>query len=114
MVPLELIHSDLCEMNGVLTKGGKRYFMTLIDNSSRFCYVYLLKTKDEALNYFKIFKAEVETQLEKKIKILRSDRGGEYFSNDFDYSVRNTVLFTRGRLPIRPNQTGLLRGKTAC
>jgi hypothetical protein len=50
LTPLELIHSDLCEMNGVLTKGRKRYFMTLIDDVSRFCYVYLLKTKDEALD----------------------------------------------------------------
>ena len=42
LAPLELIHSDLCEMNGVLTKGGKRYFITLIDDATRFCYVYLL------------------------------------------------------------------------
>lgn len=68
MAPLDLIHSDLCEMNGLLTKGGKRYFMTLIDDATRYCYVYLLKTKDEALNYFKIYKAEVENQLERKIK----------------------------------------------
>ena len=60
MAPLELIHSDLCEMNDVLTKGGKRYFMTLIDDASRFCYVYLLQTKDEALDYFKIYKTEVK------------------------------------------------------
>jgi hypothetical protein len=66
-------------MNGVLTKGGKRYFMTLIDDASKFCYVYLLKTKDEALDYFKIYKVEVEKQLERKFKRLRSDRGGEYF-----------------------------------
>ena len=46
LAPLELIYSDLCEMNGVLTKGGKRYFMTLIDDASRFCCVYLLQTKD--------------------------------------------------------------------
>jgi hypothetical protein len=55
-------------MNGELTKGGKRYFMTFIDDCTRFCYVYLLKSKDEALNYVKIYKAEVENQLEKKIK----------------------------------------------
>jgi transposase InsO family protein len=42
-----------------------------------------MKTKDEALHYFKIYKAKVENQLEKKVKLLRSDRGGEYFSNDF-------------------------------
>jgi hypothetical protein len=45
LAPLELIHSDLCDMNGVLTKGRKRYFMTLIDDATRFCYVYLLKLK---------------------------------------------------------------------
>ena len=45
--------------------------------------MYLLKTKDEALHYFKVYKAEVENQLDKKIKRLRSDRGGEYFSNEF-------------------------------
>jgi hypothetical protein len=35
LAPLELIHSDLCEMNGELTKGGKKYFMTFIDDSTR-------------------------------------------------------------------------------
>ena len=83
LAPLELVPSDLCEMNGELTKGGKRYFMTFIDDCTKFYYVYLLKTKDEALHYFKVYKAEVENQLEKKIKRLRFDRGGEYFSNDF-------------------------------
>ena len=58
--------------------------MTLIDDSTRYCHVYLLKSKDEALNYFKIYKAEAENQLDRKIKRLRSDHGGEYFSNEFD------------------------------
>jgi len=35
----ELIHSDICEMNGVLIKEGKRYFMTLIDDATKYCYV---------------------------------------------------------------------------
>jgi len=42
-----------------------------------------LKSKDEALHYFKIYKAEVENQFEKKIKRVRSYCGGEYFSNLF-------------------------------
>jgi hypothetical protein len=66
-------------MNGELTKGGKRYFMTFIDDCTIFCHVYLLKSKDEALNHFKIYKAEVENHPEKKIKWLRSNRRGEYF-----------------------------------
>jgi hypothetical protein len=77
LAPLKLIHSDLCEINGVLTKGEKRYFMTLIDDVTRFCYVYLLKTKDETPYYFKIYKAEIKNLLERKIKHIRSDRGGE-------------------------------------
>jgi hypothetical protein len=44
----------------------------------------LLKTMDEAQNYFKNYKVEVENQLEKNIKRFRSDRGGEYFSNEFN------------------------------
>ena len=40
LAPLELTHSDFCEMNGVLTKGGKKYFMTLIDDplDSAMCF----------------------------------------------------------------------------
>lgn len=83
MAPLELVHSDLCEMNGVMTKAGKRYFLSFIDDATRFCYLYLLKTKDEALSYFKTYKAEAENQLERKIKRLQSDRGGEYVPNEF-------------------------------
>jgi transposase InsO family protein len=83
-------------MNGVLTKGGKRYFMTLIDNCTIFYYIYLLKSKDEALHYFKIYKAEVENQLERKIKHLRSDRGGEYFSNAFDsFCEEHDIVYER-------------------
>ena len=66
-----------------MTKGAKRYFMMFLNDCTRFCYVYMLKSKDEALHYFKIYKAEVENQLKKKIKRLQSDRRGEYFSNEF-------------------------------
>jgi transposase InsO family protein len=96
LAPLELVHSDLCEMNGNLTKGDKRYFMTFIDDYTRFCYVYLLKTKDEALNYFKAYKAKVENQLERKIKQLRSDRGGEYFSSEFsEFCMEHGIIHER-------------------
>jgi hypothetical protein len=79
LAPLDLIHSDLCETNGILTKGGKRYFITFIDDSTRFCYVYLLESKYEALHYFQTYKVEARNQLERKNEWLRFDRGGEYF-----------------------------------
>jgi transposase InsO family protein len=96
LAPLDLIHSDLREMNIILTKGGKRHFITFIDDSTICCYVYLLKLKYEVLHYFKTYKAKVENQLERKIKRLRSDRGGEYFSSDFsDFCVEQGIIHER-------------------
>ena len=59
-IMLELVHSDVCELNGVLTRGGKRYFITFIDDFSRFTYVYLMRNKDESFDMFKYYKNEVE------------------------------------------------------
>jgi len=74
---LELVYFDICEINGMLTKGEKRYFITFIDDYSRFTYVHLLRIKDEAFEKFKEFKIMVENQKERKIKIFKSDSGGE-------------------------------------
>ena len=68
--PLDLIHSDICDLNFVQTRGGKRYFITFIDDCTRYCYVYLLRSKYEALDVFKHYKNEVENQLSRKIKAI--------------------------------------------
>ncbi|GJY83222.1 zinc finger, CCHC-type containing protein [Tanacetum coccineum] len=75
---LELIHSDLCDQHATPSLGNKKYFVTFIDDASRFCYVYLLHSKDEALDKFKVFKTEVELQQGSLVKRFRTDRGGEY------------------------------------
>ncbi|GJR98042.1 zinc finger, CCHC-type containing protein [Tanacetum coccineum] len=73
---LELIHSDLCDLHASPSLGNKKYFVTFIDDASRFCYVYLLHTKDEALDKFKEIKTEVELQHGSLIKRFRTDKGG--------------------------------------
>jgi transposase InsO family protein len=103
--------SDLCEMNGELTKGGKRYFMTLIDDCTRFCYIYLLKSKDEAQHYFRIYKAEVENQLERKIKHVRTDCGGEYFSNLFTLFCEEHEILHERTPPYSPQSNGVAERK---
>ncbi|KAD4177952.1 hypothetical protein E3N88_26543 [Mikania micrantha] len=74
--PLELLHADLCGPITPLSKGGNRYIFLIVDDFSRYMWVYLLKTKDEALSKFKIFKTEVEKETGFAIKMLRTDQGG--------------------------------------
>ena len=108
--PLELIHSDICDLKFIQTRGGKKYFLTLIDNCTRYCYVYLLRSKDEALEMFQHFMNEVENQLDRKIKVIRSDRGGEYEAPFGDFCSQHGII----HLPIAPyspQQNGVVERK---
>ena len=90
--PLELIHSNICDMKFIQMRGGKKDFLTLIDDCTRYCYVYLLRSKDEALEMFQHFKNEVENQLDRKIKVIRSDRGGEYEAPFGDFCSQHGII----------------------
>ena len=74
---MEIIHTDICSPN--LDEYCDKYFVSFIDDSSQYMYMYLLNNKNEALAAFKVFKSEVEKQCRKHIKIVRPDRGGEYY-----------------------------------
>ncbi|CAL2268329.1 unnamed protein product [Prunus armeniaca] len=82
--PLELIHSDVCGPMQTTTKAGNCYFLTFIDDCTRMCWVYFLRHKSDVFHVSKKFKATVELQSGYKVKKLRSDRGGEYTSNEFN------------------------------
>ena len=76
----------MCGPLSTQARGGFSYFITFTDDLSRYKYIYLMRHKSETFEKFKEFKSEVENQLGKKIKTLRSDRGGEYLSQEFiDY-----------------------------
>uniref|UniRef100_A0A2N9I6A1 Integrase catalytic domain-containing protein n=1 Tax=Fagus sylvatica TaxID=28930 RepID=A0A2N9I6A1_FAGSY len=76
---LEIVHTDICGPFDSPSFGGEKYFITFIDDFSRYGYVYLLHEKSQAINALKAYIAEVERQLDRKVKIIRSDRGGEYY-----------------------------------
>ena len=63
-----------------VSRNGESYFVTFTDDFTRYGYVYLLKHKHEVFETFQVFQNEVENQLGKTIKTIRSDRGGEYMS----------------------------------
>ena len=63
-----------------------------MDDSTKYCYIHLLKSKDEAIKKFVLYKNEVENQLNKKIKVLRIDRGGEYESPFVDFCAQHGII----------------------
>ena len=79
---LGLVHTDVCGPMSSIARGGFQYFITFTDDFSRYGYIYLMRHKSESFEKFKEFQNEVENQHGKKIKALRSDRGGEYFIHE--------------------------------
>ena len=66
---------------------GNKYLITFVDNYSRMCWVYLLKTEYEAFQTFKNFHAWIENQAQACIGTFRSDNGKEYTSNAFEHCL---------------------------
>ena len=89
---LGLVHTDICGPFIPPALGGFRYFITFIDNFSRYGYIELIREKSESLEVFKIFKTKVELHTGKKIKVVHSDRGGEYYGH-YDEDGRNPGPF---------------------
>lgn len=52
--PLDLIHIDVCDLKLIQTRCGNKYFITFVDDSIKYCYVYLLKSKDEVIEKLKM------------------------------------------------------------
>ncbi|XP_073137784.1 uncharacterized protein [Henckelia pumila] len=94
----------------VQTRGGKKYFITFIDDCTRFCYVFLLRSKYEALEAFKTYKTEVENQLGKQIKKIRSDRGGEYVA-PFEEFCNESGIIHQTTAPYSPQSNGIAERK---
>ena len=104
---LDLIHTDVCGPFNTQARGGFLYFITFTDDYSRYGYVYLMKHKSESFEKFKEFKEEVQNQLGKNIKKLRSDRGGEYLSQEFLDHLKECGIVSQLTPPATPQWNGV-------
>ncbi|GKC67343.1 retrotransposon protein, putative, ty1-copia subclass [Tanacetum coccineum] len=104
---LGLIHTDVCGPFRTVSRQKASYFVTFIDDFSRYGYVYLLKHKHEVFETFKVFQKEVENQLGKTIKSLRSDRGGEYMSQEFLDHLKDHGIISHRTPPYTPQHNGV-------
>lgn len=104
---LELVHTDLCGPMENLSLGKASYYLLFVDDFSRMCTVYFLRSKDETLMYFKQYKKFVENQQSKKIKILRSDNGGEFCSAKMTDYLKQCGILHQKTNSYTPEQNGL-------
>eukprot|EP00794_Sanderia_malayensis_P011639 gene11639-biopygen9313 len=89
------------------TMGGSRYYVTFIDDFSRYTVVHFLKKKSEVLDKFKEFVALMENLTEKKVKALRTDNEGEYISAAFQQFCSNHGIRREFTIPMNPQQNGV-------
>lgn len=108
---LEIVHTDVCGPMRCESYGGKKYFVTFIDDKSRWCEVYFIANKSEVLRVFKIYKAYAEKLTERKIKNIQSDSGREYINNEFDEFLKKEGIRRRLTTPYTPQQNGVAERK---
>ncbi|GJR14687.1 retrotransposon protein, putative, ty1-copia subclass [Tanacetum coccineum] len=107
---------DMLQRDGLLimSRKGANYFITFINDFSRYGFVYLMKHKHEVFETFKVFKNEVENQLGKKIKAIRSDQGGEYLIHKFVNHMKSCGIVSQLTPPYTPqhNEVSERRNRT--
>jgi hypothetical protein len=84
-----------------------RYFVTFTDDLSRYGYIYLMNHKSKTFEKFKEFQGEVKNQLDRKMKHLRSDRGGEYLSYEFEMHLKACGIVPQCTLARTPQRNSM-------
>jgi len=108
---LDLIHSDVCGPMTVESISRCLYYVISMDDYSQKTWIFSLKTKDEVFSKFREFKARVENLTGKKIRILRSDNGGEYTSGDFTDFCKEAGIKREYTIPYNPQQNEVAERK---
>ena len=90
--PLGLVHSDLC---GKMTKkslGGAEYFLSFIDDKTRYVWVYQLQSKDQVFRKFCEWNTMVERFTGKSVKVFHTDNGGKFTSAEFEVLLKENGI----------------------
>uniref|UniRef100_A0A2N9HVI9 Integrase catalytic domain-containing protein n=1 Tax=Fagus sylvatica TaxID=28930 RepID=A0A2N9HVI9_FAGSY len=109
--PFALVHADLWGPAPVLSSVGFRFYLVLVDEFTKFTWVYLLKHKSDTFKVFTQFQAMVNTQFSLPIKILRSDCGGEFTSTAFTQFCHDKGILHHLSCPHTPQQNGVAERK---
>ncbi|WZZ35042.1 hypothetical protein YC2023_018443 [Brassica napus] len=106
----DLIHSDVWTAP-CISRDNHKYFVTFIDEKSKYTWLTLIPSKDRVIDAFKNFQTYVTNHYHAKIKILRSDNGGEYTSYAFKSHLSHHGILHQTSCPYTPQQNGVAERK---
>lgn len=104
---LQLVHSDICGPASTPTLSGSLYFLTLVDDYSRYSWIYTLKTKDETAPTLRNWIPLVEGETGLTVRSLRSDNGGEYLGAALQAFLSAKGIHHQLSTPDSPQQNGV-------
>ncbi|KAI3698007.1 hypothetical protein L6452_31116 [Arctium lappa] len=104
---LQLLHMDLFGPTNVMSIGKKSYCLVIVDDYSRFTWVYFLRTKDETSGLIKSFILRIENQTNQKVKVIRSDNGTEFKNFDLNTFCEEKGIERQYSAPRTPQQNGV-------
>ena len=108
---LDLVHLDVGGRMSHVSLRGYEYYVIFIDDFSKKTWIFFLKAKSEVFKCFQEFKALVENQTGKKIKVMRSDNGGEYIDSKFVDFCASEGIWREFTVPYTPQQNGVAERK---
>ncbi|CAN1346353.1 Retrovirus-related Pol polyprotein from transposon TNT 1-94 [Linum perenne] len=109
--PLELIHMDLFGPASVKSLGGKIFAFVIVDDFSRFTWVFFLARKDDCFDVFKEFVKQICLTTNYQVQTLRSDHGGEFASTAFSTFCKSLGILHTFSAPRTPQQNGVVERK---
>ena len=104
---MDYLYSDLWGPEKVKSHGGNSYFLSIVDDYSRKVWVFLLRSKDQALAKFRDWKTLVENKSSRKVKALRTDNGLEFCNLEFDKFCSEQGILRHRTVRNTPQQNGV-------
>ncbi|KAJ9536138.1 hypothetical protein OSB04_un000681 [Centaurea solstitialis] len=104
---LNYVHTDVWGPSSTPSMSGGKYFVSFIDDFSHKLWVYVLKLKSDVFETFKTWLARVEVETGKKLKVLRSDNGGEFTSGNFKDFCSSKGIHRHYTTPGDPQSNGV-------
>jgi transposase InsO family protein len=109
--PLELLHMDLFGPVAYLSIGGSKYGLVIVDDFSRFTWVFFLQDKSETQGTLKCFLRRAQNEFELKVKKIRSDNGSEFKNLQVEEYLEEEGVKLEFSAPYTPQQNGVVERK---